>query len=308
MELHQLRYFQAVTQFSSFTRAAAHEHVAQPSLSQQIRKLEDELGARLFNRLGRKITLTPFGERFQQHAQRVLLEIEGARHDIEEIKGLRQGHVSLGVIPTVAPYLLPSLLRAFRMAGPSITATICEDLTHSLTARLAGGELDLALLSLPVPGSEFVAEATLSDRMLLALPGHHRLLRQRRRRISFDEVAEEPFLLLKDGHCFRDDVLNLCKRSHLSLNIVFEAGQFDTLLAMVAAGHGITLLPEMGRHRFKHSGVKLLELERPEPRRTIGLVRWRAKFLSPAARLLIDLAAQTFRSLGAGTGSRRRQA
>ncbi|MGH9344329.1 MAG: LysR substrate-binding domain-containing protein [Terriglobia bacterium] len=256
--------------------------------------------------MGRKVTLTPFGERFEQHSKRILLELEGARHDIEEIKGLRRGRVSLGVIPTVAPYLLPSLLRAFRAAGPSITTTIWEDLTSSLTARLAGGDLDLALLSLPLPYPEFVAEATLSDRMLLALPARHRLLRQRPRRVGFDEVAEEPFLLLKDGHCFRDDVLNLCKRSHLTLNIVFEAGQFDTLLAMVAAGLGITLLPEMGRARFKHSGVRLVELEEPEPRRTVGLVRWRAKFLSPAARLLIDLTRKLFGEEKQGARDKRR--
>lgn len=294
MELHQVRYFQAVAHCSSFTRAAAREHVAQPSLSQQILKLEDELGARLFNRLGRKVTLTPFGELFAGHAQRILLELEGARHDIEDIKGLKRGGVSLGVIPTVAPYLLPALLGAFRSAGPLITTTIREDLTGSITARLAGGELDLALLSLPLPSSEFVAEAVLSDRMLLALPARHRLLRPHPRRIGFHEVVEEPFLLLKDGHCFRDDVLNLCKRAHMNLNIVFEGGQFDTLLALVAAGLGVTLLPEMGRARFRHSGVRLVELRKPEPHRTIGLVRWRAKFLSPAARLLIELTQKVF--------------
>lgn len=298
MELHQVRYFQAVAYCGSFTRAALREHVAQPSLSQQIRKLEDELGARLFNRLGRKVTLTPFGELFARHAQRILLELEGARHDIEAVKGLRRGSVTLGVIPTVAPYLLPLLLRAFRAAGPLITTTICEDLTASIMARLADGELDLALLSLPLPSAEFVAEATLSDRMLLALPARHRLLRPRQRRIGFDEVAEEPFLLLKDGHCFRDDVLNLCKRENLRLNIVFEGGQFDTLLALVAAGLGVTLLPEMGRVRFKHSGVRLVELKKPEPRRTIGLVRWRAKFLSPAASLLIELTQKVFSGRG----------
>lgn len=296
MELHQVRYFQAVAHCGSFTRAAAREHVAQPSLSQQILKLEDELGARLFNRLGRKVTLTSFGELFARHAQRILLELEGARHDIEDIKGLRRGSVTLGAIPTVAPYLLPSLLSAFRSAGPLITTNICEDLTSSVMARLASGELDLALLSLPLPSSEFVAEAALSDRMLLALPARHHLLRSKPGRVGFDEVAKEPFLLLKDGHCFRDDVLDLCKRERMNLNIVFEGGQFDTLLALVAAGLGVTLLPEMGRARFRRSGVRLVELKKPEPRRTIGLVRWRAKFLSPAARLLIEMAQKTFAS------------
>jgi LysR family transcriptional regulator, hydrogen peroxide-inducible genes activator len=103
MEFHQLRYFLAVARLRSFTRAAQHEHVAQPSLSQQIRKLEDELGARLFNRPGRSITLTPFGQRFEQHARRVLDEIEGARHEMDEMLGLRRGSVNLGAIPTIAP-------------------------------------------------------------------------------------------------------------------------------------------------------------------------------------------------------------
>lgn len=289
MELHQIRYFQAVAGCGSFTRAAAREHVAQPSLSQQILKLEDELGARLFNRLGRKVTLTAFGERFARHAQRVLIELEGARHDVEEIKGLKRGGVSLGVIPTAAPYLLPPLLRAFRAAGPSITVTIREDLTASILSLLAGGELDLALLSLPMPSSEFIAEAATPDRMLLAVPARHRLAR-RRGGIRFEEASGEPFLLLRDGHCFRNDVLRLCKRQRMNPNIVFEGGQFDTLLALVASGLGVTLLPEMGKARFRRSGVKLLELADPAPFRTVGLVRWRAKFLSPAAKLLIDLA------------------
>src|SRR5487761_1890533 len=136
MELHQLRYFRAVARFRSFTRAAEHEHVAQPSLSQQIRKLEDELGARLFNRLGRRVTLTAFGERFLDHAARVLQELEGARQEIQYIQGLRRGCVSLGAIPTLAPFLLPRILKAFAASCPGITVKVQEDLTASLLARL----------------------------------------------------------------------------------------------------------------------------------------------------------------------------
>ncbi|HLI30735.1 MAG TPA: LysR family transcriptional regulator [Terriglobia bacterium] len=293
MELHQLRYFRAVAQFGSFTRAAEHERVAQPSLSQQIRKLEDDLGARLFNRLRRKVTLTPFGERFQEHARRVLAELEDARLEIEEIQGLRRGRVTLGAIPTVAPYLLAPLLRSFAAVYPQVLVTVTEDLTNSLLARLAEGELDLALLSLPVPGGDFIAEPVVEDHMLLALPKRHRLLR-RPRRLSFRDVADEPFLLLREGHCFRNDVLNLCKNARLSPNVVFEGGQFETLLAMAAAGFGITVLPEMGRERFRRAGVGLVEFAAPEPHRSIGIVRWRGNFLTPAARALLESATHAF--------------
>ena len=294
MELHQLRYFRAVAQFGSFTRAAKHERVAQPSLSQQIRKLEDDLGARLFNRLRRKVTLTPFGERFQEHARRALAELECARLEIEEIQGLRRGRVTLGAIPTVAPYLLAPLVRAFTAVCPQVLVTVTEDLTNSLLARLAEGELDLALLSLPVPGADFIAVPAVEDHMLLALPSRHKLLRRRPRRVSFREVADEPFLLLREGHCFRNDVLDLCRHERLSPNVVFEGGQFETLLAMVAAGFGITVLPEMGRTRFRRAGVGLVELAPPAPHRTIGMVRWRGNFLTLGARALLEAATRAF--------------
>jgi len=246
------------------------------------------------NRLRRKVTLTPFGERFQEHARRALAELEGARLEIEEMQGLRRGRVTLGAIPTVAPYLLAPLLRTFAAVYPQVLVTVTEDLTNSLLARLAEGELDLALLSLPVPGADFIAEPVVEDHMLLALPKRHRLLRRRPRRLSFRDVADEPFLLLREGHCFRNDVLNLCKHERLSPNVVFEGGQFETLLAMVAAGFGITVLPEIGRARFRRAGVGLVEFAAPEPHRSIGIVRWRGNFLTPAARALREAAARAF--------------
>jgi LysR family hydrogen peroxide-inducible transcriptional activator len=288
MELHQLRYFQAVARFRSFTRAAEHEHVAQPSLSQQIRKLENELGAPLFDRLGRRIRLTALGERFLEHARRVLADLEGARRDVDEVLGLGRGQVSIGVIPTVAPFLLPSALARCAREFPEVSVRVREDLTNSLLRQLAEGEIDLALLSLPVKGPEFVAEALLADRMLLAVPPKHPLWRQRRRVVVRD-VAQESFLLLKDGHCFREDVLELCKASRMNPHVVFEGGQFDTLVAMVEAGAGVTLLPEMARRRYRHAGVRLLDFLPPQPARTIGVVKAKNKFQTEATRAFIDV-------------------
>ena len=288
MELHQLRYFLAVARFRSFTRAAEYSHIAQPSLSQQIRKLEDELGARLFDRLGRCVRLTTFGERFEEHARRVLSNVEDAKRDVDAMLGLRSSPVFVGVIPTVAPYILPQALARCSKNFPGITINVVEDLTHALLKGISEGELDLAMLSLPVEGLELIAEPLLHDRMLLAVPKHHRLWR-RRRRVSLDEVAREPFLLLKDGHCFRDDVLDVCKRSRLNPHIVFEGGQFDTLMAMVAARAGVTLLPEIARHRYHNGEVGLIEFAPPQPARTVGIVRAKGKFLTPAAKVFIEI-------------------
>jgi LysR family hydrogen peroxide-inducible transcriptional activator len=288
MELHQLRYFLAVSRSRSFTRAAEHEHVAQPSLSQQIRKLEDELGAQLFNRLGRSITLTRFGERFEPRARRVMDEIEGARQEMDEMLGLRRGHINLGAVPTLAPYLLPSILAGFSRTYPGIAVNMREGLTNSMLADLAFGDLDLALLRLPVAGAEFVSEFLLTEGMLLAVPRRHALSRRSRQAVTLKDLAEERFLLLKDGHCFRDDVLEVCKRCRVNPNVVFEGGQFDTLVAMVAAGNGVTLLPEMARPHYQHSGVRLIDFAPPSPTRTLGMVRVKQKFLTPSARVFME--------------------
>ncbi len=297
MELHQLKYFMAVARFASFTRAAEHAHVAQPSLSQQIRKLEDELGVRLFDRLGRRIRLTPFGERFREHARRVLAEVDGAKQEVHEMLGLRRGAVWVGAIPTVAPYLLPRVLAAFARTCPMITVNVREDLTRSLLGQLAEGELDLALLSLPIRRPDLISEPLLTEPMLLAVPTRHPLWR-RRRPVRLREVAQESFLLLRDGHCFRDDVLQICKRARLNPRVVFEGGQFDTLLAMVAVGAGITLIPEMVRQHHGRAGVGLLEFLPPQPARTIGIARSRDKFLTPAVRAFIQVLKQSWCSAG----------
>jgi LysR family hydrogen peroxide-inducible transcriptional activator len=288
MEFHQLRYFVAVARLRSFTRAAEHEHVAQPSLSQQIRKLEEELGARLFNRLGRSVTLTPFGDCFEQRARRVLAELDGARQEMDEMLGLRRGSVNVGAIPTIAPYLLPSVLAGFARSYPRIAVNLREGLTASLLGQLGDGDLELALVRLPIRPAEFVSEPLLEEGMLLAVPRRHPLRRRRRRRVAIEELAGESFLLLRDGHCFRDDVLAICKRCRLNPNVVFEGGQFDTLVAMVAAGAGVTLLPEMARGHYRHVGVGLMEFAPPRPTRTIGLVRAKEKFVTPAVRAFVD--------------------
>src|ERR1700730_7905478 len=175
MELHQLRYFCAIAETGSFSRAAQHSHVSQPSLSQQIRKLEDELGAGLFDRLGRKVILTELGRAFLPRAQTVLRDLEAARSDVAERKTSMSGPICVGVIPTIAPYFLPPVLASFSRKYPQVRVTIVEEITPLLLERLRAGTMDVAIVALPlqVRNQEFESSSLATERLYAVLPKQH---------------------------------------------------------------------------------------------------------------------------------------
>lgn len=276
MELHQLRYFCAIVDTGSFSRAARQSHVSQPSLSQQIHKLEDELGARLFDRLGRSVRLTDIGQTFLPRARAVLRELEAARSDLADQKDSLGGAIVIGVIPTVAPYLLPPHLTAFSRKFPQARISVVEEITPVLLDRLRAASIDLAILALPVRGHEFESFPILTEPFFAALPKRHRLARLRS--ISLKDLASESFLLLRDGHCFRENALAACDRARLHPQIVFESGQFSSLLSMVAAGMGVSIVPEMALDEKSH--CTYVRLADDHAVRTIGAVRLRGRSFS----------------------------
>src|SRR5579864_975951 len=217
MEVHQIRYFCAVADSGNFTRAAEATRVSQPSLSQQIHKLEDELGARLFDRLPRSAHLTQFGKAFLPKAQAILRQIGEARLEIREMAGAESGEVVLGTIPTIAPYLLPSLLSSFSRQHPSVSVSVVEEITPKLLERLHQGTLDLALLALPIEGDELISTELMQESLFAVLPERHPLAS--RRSIVLDDMRDEPFLLLKEGHCFRENALQACRQSRVNPNV-----------------------------------------------------------------------------------------
>ena len=278
MELHQLRYFCAIVDSGSFSRAARLVHVSQPSLSQQIRKLEDELGARLFDRLGRNVRLTQLGHTFLPRARAVLRELEAARSDVDEQKDSLGGAITIGVIPTVAPYLLPPHLAAFSRQFPDTQLTVVEEITPVLLERLRAATIDLAILALPIRGHEFETFPILAERLFAALPKQHHL--GRRHSLSLKDLRSEPFLLLRDGHCFRDTALSACDRARLHPRIVFESGQFSSLLSMVEVGMGVSIVPGMAiDKKCRCSYVRLAD---EHAVRTIGVARLRGRSCSRA--------------------------
>ncbi|MGZ4839680.1 MAG: LysR family transcriptional regulator [Terriglobales bacterium] len=285
MELHQLRYFCAIAQTGSFSRAAQQTHVSQPSLSQQIRKLEDELGTRLFDRLGRTVRLTEPGRAFLPRARAVLSELEAARSDLVEREASVGGTVCVGVIPTIAPYFLPPYLAAFSRKYPQARVSVLEEITPLLLERLRAGSMDVAVLALPIPvrGHEFESFALATEKLYAVLPKRHPLAR--RTTVTLMELRNDPFLLLRDGHCFRETTVEACRRARLSPHIVFESGQFSSILSMVSAGLGVSIVPEMAVD--KRSGCRFIALGDERAVRTIGAVTLKGRLFTRVQTALL---------------------
>jgi len=287
MELHQLRYFVAVADAGSFTRAAERCAVSQPSLSQQILKLERDLKQRLFDRLGRKVLLTAAGRLLLDRAVGILANVDDARRLLRDGDDLQGARFSVGAIPTIAPYLLPAVLERHLRRWPGVEVTVEEDVTANVLRAVAAGELDLGLVALPVRDERLDAEALLTEPLLLALPPRHRLAR--RARITPDDLHDERFILLGEMHCLGEQVLSFCRASGCQPRITCRSAQIATIEALIAAGQGISLLPAMAR---RGGGVRLVyrTLADGQPTRTVAAVRHRQRYHSPAAeRFLVGL-------------------
>jgi len=284
MELHQLRYFCAVAETGSFSRAAEQSHISQPSLSQQIMKLEEELGARLFDRLGRSVRLTELGKTFLPRARAVLRELEAAKGDVVERKDFVGGPVTVGVIPTVGPYFLPRVLTSFSRKFPQVRFTVIEEITPVLLDRLRAGAIDVAILALPIRGHEFETTPLLTERLFAALPKNHRLAK--RTALSLKDLRSEPFLLLRDGHCFRDTAVAACDRARLHPQVIFESGQFSSLVSLVGAGMGVSIVPEMAVER--NSPCRYVHIADEQATRTIGTVVLRGRSLTRAHQAFLS--------------------
>src|SRR5256885_5546801 len=174
MQIHQLRYFCAVARTGSFTRAAQHEHVAQPSLSQQIRKLEDELDTKLFDRLGREVRLTQLGEAFLPRAEGILRQLDESKLEIQEMAGAEQGKLDIGAIPTIAPYFLPPHLTSFARKFPRVQISVVEEVTAELLNLVNRGAIDLALLALPLPATQCVCRELFRERLFVVVRSEER--------------------------------------------------------------------------------------------------------------------------------------
>ncbi len=267
MEMHQLRYVVAVARTGNFSRAAELCHVAQPSLSQQIQKLEDELGERLFDRLKREAKLTPAGELFLRRAVKILEEVEAAKREADDARDLLRGTVTIGVLPTIAPYLLPDAMSRFMEKFPGVAIAVIEDTTARLLKHALACEIDFALASNPIADPRLEVRTLFTEELKLALPPGHPLTRQRT--VAVADLEGERLIVMKDGHCLGDQVLRFCDRRDFQPQISFRSAQLETVQALVRAGVGLSLVPEMAAQTSRRDGPEYRSLSKPVPRRQI---------------------------------------
>jgi LysR family hydrogen peroxide-inducible transcriptional activator len=285
MELHRLRYFVAVAETGGFTRAAAREGVTQPSLSQQILEFEKELGISLFDRLGRKIVLTAAGEQFLPYARAVLTAVADAER---AVRGGVRGELRAGAIPTVAPYVLPGITRKFLDNQPGTRLRLLEDRTERLLDALRAGELDVGVMALPVQDDKLHVERLFTEPLLVALPAGHQLTSKQV--VRFGDLTAEPFLLLDDLHCFGDQVLSLCRRDvKFEPRVMCKGEQIGTLLALVSAGEGVTIVPKMAATAGPSKTREYRALAAPAPTRTLCAVWHKHRYRPPAVRAFVEL-------------------
>jgi len=267
MEMHQLRYVVAVAHAGIFSRAAEQCHVSQPSLSQQIQKLEEELGERLFDRMKREVKLTPHGESFLRRAVRVLEEVDTAKREAKDATDLLRGTVTLGVLPTIAPYLLPEAITEYLEKYPRVEIVVQEDTTAHLLKLLVACEIDFALASQPIRDARLEVRELFSEELLLALPADHPLTRKRT--VSASDLEGEALIVMKEGHCLGDQVLNFCDRSDLHPNISFRSAQLETIQSLVCAEMGLSLIPAMAAKPGQRNVPQYRSFSSPRPTRKI---------------------------------------
>ena len=295
METHQLRYFTAVAETGNFTRAAERCHVSQPSLSQQIINLESELGQKLFHRLPRKVVLTETGGQFLERARRILFEMEISVKEIKDAPGI-QRRIVVGAIPTVMPYLMPTIIEKARKKHPGLIIHAREDFRTPLVKSILEGELDMALVATPVANPQLAVETFFTEQLLLAVPKEHPLATHPI--VLGEDLRDETFVLLGHSSSLAEQIQRFCGAHNFDPNIGYRCSQISTVKSFVTMGLGISILPQVARAPEDKNHIIYRRLSgRGAPSREIVLVRHLRRYQSRGAALFLDVLRENTKSL-----------
>jgi len=269
--LRQLRYFDALARSNHFGRAAKACAVTQPALSMQIKDLEDTLGVALIERSARQVRLTKLGEEMVLRVRDILRAVDQLGDTARASGDGLTGRFRLGMIPTIAPYLLPAIIKAAAKNYPDLEIHVREGITSKLVQELAEGRLDAAIVALPISEPSLTEVALFTENFLLVRPA-----RDKKSPLPDSQtLADAKLLLLEEGHCFRDQALSFCKMQTASPREALDASSLSTLVQMVRADLGVTLIPEMAAPlETRSAGVSVTRFREPQPSRTVGMV-WR---------------------------------
>ena len=284
LTLKQLRYFEALARHGHFGHAADACAISQPALSMQIKELEETLGSDLFDRSGRRITLTNLGEEFASRVRGIMRSVDELGDLARALQERLVGRLRLGVIPTIAPYLLPRLIADLSRSHPGLDIHVRETVTSRLIEDLAEGRIDAAILALPVSEPELAETALFDENFVLVRPAAD----GGKPVPSRETLREMRLLLLAEGHCFRQQALSFCNMHAAPPRELLDASSLSTLVQMVGAGIGVTLIPEMAVGvETRSAAVSIARFRNPQPARTIGMV-WRRT--SPLVKHLNEIA------------------
>ncbi|PIQ23579.1 DNA-binding transcriptional regulator OxyR [bacterium (Candidatus Blackallbacteria) CG17_big_fil_post_rev_8_21_14_2_50_48_46] len=272
MNLRDLEYLIALDELRHFRKAAEKCYVSQPTLSGQLKKLEQELGVQLVERTRHRVFLTPVGQEIVNKARRIMQEVEYIQELAQMAGDPLRGPLRIGLIPTLGPYLLPLIIPAIRKGLPGLELYLHEIQTADLLKRLASGELDVGILALPIESEQMQIRSLFEEHFWLAVPENHLLALQKN--VKLRQLAQETILLLDDGHCLRDQALDVCTMAGAREKANFRGTSLETLKHMVSSGNGITLMPELAilTPEPESSQIRYLPFENPAPAREIGLI------------------------------------
>lgn len=283
LTIKQLRYFEALVRHSHFGRAADACAISQPAMSVQIRELEETLGTELFERGARQVRLTSFGEEFALRVREILRSVDELGDLARASQDRLTGRLRIGVIPTIAPYLLPTIIGNLTRSHEGLDIHVRETLTRKLMTEVAEGRLDTAIVALPVSEPSLTEVALFTENFVLVRPGD-----DAGKPVPNGEMLREMrLLLLEEGHCFRDQALSFCNMHSMRPRELLDGSSLSTLVQMVGAGIGVTLIPEMAvAVETRSASVSVARFKRPQPSRTIGMI-WRKS--SPLAKQLTQI-------------------
>lgn len=294
MELRQLQYAIQIAAEMNFSRAAEKLHIAQPSLSQQLSKLEKEIGVLLFQRNTNSVELTHAGAVFIEKAQKIVDGVEQLKQEMDDISQMRKGKLIVGSLPITGSHILPLVLPVFQNRYPDIEVVLVEETTTHLESLTSNGQTDICLLSLPIGEPSLTYQILIEEEICLAVPPQHPLAvtshpRQSETGIQIRELAQEPFILLKKGQGFRQIVLDLCQQAGFTPKVVFESGNIETVQSLVAAGMGIAFVPQMvTRSHASDFAPVYFPLSAPRPSRTLVIAYRKGRYLSKAAEAFMQ--------------------
>jgi len=299
MEFRQLLYAIQIASERNFSRAAEKLHIAQPSLSQQLSKLEKELGVLLFKRSTNSVELTYAGSVFVEKAQQIIDMADQLRREMEDIADMRKGRLVVGSLPMTGAHVLPHVLPVFRETYPEIEVVLIEESTRRLEELTASGGTDVSLLSLPLIEPSLAWQPIIEEEICLAVPPDHPLAMQGRlKTIPIAQLKDEAFILLKKGQGFRAIAHDLCAQAGFEPRVVFESGNIDTVQALVAAGMGIAFVPKMVTRNDWPGRAPAYLLLQGRPTRTLVIAYRKGRYLSNAAEAFISTFRRTLENIG----------